>query len=436
MTTDRHVREQLGRLPALPLLRRVAGAALAGGAEPYLVGGVVRDLVLGWEAVDLDVVVVGDALAVARALAAAEGVETRLHDQFGTAKLRWPAGQELDLITARHESYPVPGALPAVTPGTLDDDLRRRDFTINAIAASLAPESFGALVDPLDGRADLVAGTIRALHAGSFRDDPTRMLRAVRYAGRLAFAIEPRTLGWLQGAVRVRALATVSIDRRRDEFVRVLSEPAAAAMIERLAALGLLAQLHPALRAGDDVGRAYADLDRWWPLVAPVRKGGARATPWMARLAILAAPLAPAEARAVAAALHLPAEAATLLDEVVALRRRRAALHDPLPNSALGRLLDPFSAAAIATVAATEPGGPPRAQLLRYLIAVRPLAPTLGGDFLRALGVPPGPIYGRALAALLDRRRDDPTLGVEGERAFLLGWLRDHGALPPDSPEW
>lgn len=151
----------------------------------------------------------------------------------------------------------------------------------------------------------------------------------------------------------------------------------------------------------------------------------------MARLAALAAARTPEEARACAAALRLPAAAAALLDEVARLRARGADLGRPLPNSALGRLLDPFGAAALVTAAALAGDDRAGEQLRHYLTAVRPLAPALGGDFLRALGLPPGPIYGRALAALRDRKRDDPALTVAGERAFLVGWLAAHGVGAP-----
>ncbi len=428
------LREQLERLPPpiRRLLRRVADEALARGAEPYLVGGIVRDLLLVRGTVDLDVVVVGNAPAVAAALAEREepAPALRVHERFGTATLAWPGGVSLDLITARHELYPVPGALPVVTPGTLDDDLRRRDFTINAMAASLAPATFGALRDPLGGRADLAAGLVRALHAASFRDDPTRLLRAVRYAGRLAFTIEPWTLAWFREAVEGRALATVSVDRVRDEFVRLLAESAAAAMVERLAALGLLAQLHPALRWDDESRRAYADLDRLWLATFPA--GLAVTEPWMARLAILFADLTPAAAGEAADALHLPAEAARLLGGVARLHERLPALREPLKDSALGALLDPFAPPAIVTLAAIEPEGTIRSQLLRYLTVVRGVVPVLRGDALRELGLRPGPIYKEALTALLAHKRDHPTIGVEDERAFVMGWLRERGALPAD----
>ncbi|CAA9546183.1 MAG: hypothetical protein AVDCRST_MAG88-424, partial [uncultured Thermomicrobiales bacterium] len=269
-----------------------------------------------------------------------------------------------------------------------------------------------------------------------FCDDPTRTFRAVRYEGRLAalsategerpgrpFAIEAETLAWLRAAVVDGALRTVSIDRLMHEFARLLAEPAAAAMVARLVALDILAGVHPALLWTGETLRAYADLDQLWPLVDTLDAG---APPlWAARLALLAAHLGAPEAKAVAGALHLPAEVQRLLVEVATLRGRVAArpLGESPHDSALGAWLDPYSPAAIATVAALESDGPARAQLHRFLTVVRSLRPALGGDALKELGLPPGPLYREALATLLARKRDDPMLTVEGERNVLRGWL-------------
>lgn len=427
------LREQLDRLPkpVRQLLRGVGEVALARGAEPYLVGGTVRDLLLGRETVDLDILVVGDAIAVAAACASETGAELQLHEQFGTAKLEWADGRQLDLITARHERYPEPGALPVVTPGTLDDDLRRRDFTINAIAASLAPSSFGRLADPLGGQFDLTRGLVRVLHAGSFRDDPTRIPRAVRYAGRLSFVIERQTERWLREAIAAGAPATVSIDRMVHEFIRLLAEPApgVATMVHQLAELGLLSQLHPALRWDDRYRQSYAVLETLWPLVVTHHAGELAPPRWMVRFAVLMADRDPDVARTVARDLHLPAAAVKLAEEVARLRRQTAsaALDGAAPAAVLGRLLDPYSPAAIVALVARWSDTAAGAQLRRYLVDIRDLTPTLTGDFIRALGVRPGPIYREALAALRDRKRDHPALTVEGEGAFLRDWFAARG---------
>ena len=169
---------------------------MAGGLNVSLslVGGAVRDLLLGKPlATDLDLVVEGDGVAAARDAAKLLSERVRIHPRFGTAAVDLSEGEHLDFVTARRESYPHPGALPQVEASTLDDDLRRRDFTVNAIALRLNGESAGSLVDPMDGLLDLDAGVIRIHHAQSFRDDPSRIVRAARYAARLNFALDDQT---------------------------------------------------------------------------------------------------------------------------------------------------------------------------------------------------------------------------------------------------
>ena len=435
--------EGLRRLPApLPLiLERVAAAAGARRVMAAVVGGAVRDLLLGLPTADLDVVIVGDAPALAADVAAGLGAELVVHERFGTATLALSEGRAIDFVTARREVYPSSGALPEVAPGTLDDDLRRRDFTVNAMAASLAPHDFGELVDPLGGRGDLVAGLVRALHPASFRDDPTRLLRAVRYEQRLSalggdrgpryvaeFAIEPETLGWFRAAVDDRALATVSVERVVHEFARLLGEREAAAMVGRLAALGLLRQVHPALAWDRNLARAFADLDAGWHrLKAPPPR-------WTARLALLGAGLSPEAARRLAGDLHLPAPAGKLLDEVARLSGEAAALRRQLPASKLGVRLDRYSPAALVVLAALDPDPTLRAQVARYLAVVRDARPALTGDYLRSLGLPPGPVYREALAALLAHKRNHPAITAEDEGRYLRGWLAERGLLPDDAP--
>ena len=168
----------------------------------------MRDLLLGRPPLDIDLALPGDAPGLARDLAATHTLRMTQHGAFGTATLELapdlaappPAKPALDFITARREYYPAPGQLPEVTPAGMDADLARRDFTIHAMALPLEPDG-GPLLDPHGGQADLAAGVIRALHAGSFRDDPTRIFRAARYAARFGFTVEPQTAGWIAAAL-------------------------------------------------------------------------------------------------------------------------------------------------------------------------------------------------------------------------------------------
>ena len=185
---------------------------------------------------------------MAEALAEALGGVAESPSQFGTAKLR-VGGVSLDLVMARRESYAAPGALPTVEPGSLADDLARRDFSINSMAVSLSAESWGDLTDPFDGAGDLERRVVRVLHPGSFRDDATRLFRAARYAGRLGFGLEPET----ERLAREGAgfIDTISGDRVRHELERIFEEPRAADILRIADGLGLLRAIHPALRPAE-----------------------------------------------------------------------------------------------------------------------------------------------------------------------------------------
>ncbi|MET0512505.1 MAG: hypothetical protein ABW135_12595, partial [Thermoleophilaceae bacterium] len=204
-------------------IRRLAGMerllpALDGLPPTYLVGGAVRDLLRGARAIDLDIAVEGDSRSAARALAERLGGLATVHERFGTATVR-TAEVVFDLAATRTETYAEPGALPEVAPAGLVEDLRRRDFSVNAMAVALAGDDLGHLYDPTRGLGDLEAGVIRTLHAGSFLDDPTRLLRAVRYETRLGFQMDEPTERAARAAIAQGAMSTVSGARVRDELM-------------------------------------------------------------------------------------------------------------------------------------------------------------------------------------------------------------------------
>ena len=204
----------------------------------------MRDLLLERApARDLDVVVEGDARPVAQALAERLGGKATIHDAFLTARV-YAGDHAYDLATARRERYPRPGALPEVEPAPLDEDLLRRDFTVNAIAANLAGETRAAP----DAREDLEAGRLRVLHDASFIDDPTRLLRLARYAARLNFGVDVRTMALARDAVAGGALDTVTGSRIGSELRLLLDEPAAGAALGLADQLGVLGALRPPLR--------------------------------------------------------------------------------------------------------------------------------------------------------------------------------------------
>jgi tRNA nucleotidyltransferase (CCA-adding enzyme) len=249
MTSGEELAEALAA--AYPELAEVAAAA---PAPVYLVGGAVRDLLLGRGRADIDLVVEGDPRELAAALGAAV---LEWHPRFGTLKLALdapaPAGTEvIDVAAARRESYARPGALPTVDPGApIRTDLARRDFTINAMAVALGEPR--ELIDPYDGQADLEAGLLRVIHPGSFVDDPTRAIRAARYAARFGFGIEPGT----RELLRATDLGTVSAERRAAELRKLAAEESAVRALELLAGWGLVEP-----RAGGESFALARDVNR------------------------------------------------------------------------------------------------------------------------------------------------------------------------------
>ena len=220
------------------LLKLVGVQADQAGVRVYLVGGAVRDLLLGQSSLDIDVVVEGDAFALARKLAHKLKAEAVFHERFRTATLTLPDGMTLDVVTARRETYAQPGALPDIVPATMKEDFLRRDFTINALAAGLNADNFGVLYDDVQGEEDLGLRLIRIMHERSFMDDPTRILRAARYAVRFGFQLDALTQDLLDQAVDQDVFKTLTPSRYFLEFRRILDEKYPVPALDLLAAWG------------------------------------------------------------------------------------------------------------------------------------------------------------------------------------------------------
>ena len=233
-------RETIIPRPVEPLLRQLGQLAVDLGLAAYAVGGCVRDWRMGRRGVvDLDVTVEGDGARFAQAAAERVGGELTVHAQFGTASLRGlpPPVRRIDVASCRKETYSARAAYPRVKPGSLREDLFRRDFTINAMAVALAPPQFGVLVDPFGGAADLKARRLRALHPNSFLDDPSRILRGVRFKRRLGLRWEPKTRRWLDEAMSAGALSWLNAGRLQRELDRMREEPDPVACFRELAEL-------------------------------------------------------------------------------------------------------------------------------------------------------------------------------------------------------
>jgi len=231
-----------------PLLRQIGRIAEAHGMQAYAVGGCVRDWLLGIRGTtDLDVTIEGSGIEVARAVSLALKGSLQVHQQFGTATVRIPSTVHrppstanhvrVDVATCRKETYAKPAAYPRVIAGTLKDDLRRRDFTINAMAVAIDPRRFGTLVDPCGGREDLRTKTLRVLHRRSFLDDPSRILRGVRFARRFGLQWERTTWRACREAMAAGALGWLNAGRLRKELDRMRAEPDPRACLDAFALL-------------------------------------------------------------------------------------------------------------------------------------------------------------------------------------------------------
>ena len=243
----------------IDLVRKIGTIADNSGKEIFLVGGAVRDMFLNRANLDIDLVIEGDAIALARRIT--ENIQAKLtvHTRFGTAKVHF-SDFSLDIAMARCETYRKPGALPTVQPGTIKDDLYRRDFSINAMAVSLSPGNFGTLIDMYGGKNDLAHQVIRILHPRSFIDDATRMLRACRYEQRLGFTIEQETAELVRDNTMM--LRTISGDRIRRELDLIFKEEIPEHVLKRMAELDLLGLLHPSLKGNGWLSNKYSEARR------------------------------------------------------------------------------------------------------------------------------------------------------------------------------
>src|SRR5438067_1153377 len=251
---------ELAKLERLAPVFEAVAALTEAYEGVYLVGGTVRDILLGERNFDVDIAVEGDAIALAQALADALGGRVRAHEKFGTAVVVYGDGERVDVVTARTEFYDAPAALPAVEHASIREDLFRRDFTINAMALSLKGDDYGRLVDPFSGRADLEQKRIRVLHNLSFIDDPTRIFRAIRYENRYGFRMDEHTVRLARGTIEMGLVGDLSSARLRDELVALLEEGEVEHSILRLAELGADKAIHPHLAADDEAVKLLARL--------------------------------------------------------------------------------------------------------------------------------------------------------------------------------
>jgi len=413
MNLARQIEQYIPR-QLLELVRDISGQAAKQGQRVYLVGGVVRDLLLGDPSLrsgprfDLDLVVEGDAVKLAQQVAETSQAKLLAHHRFGTAKLRYD-NFTLDLATARKETYAKPGALPTVTPGTLKDDLVRRDFSINAMAISLALNDYGKLVDPYQGKNDLEHRRIRILHPESFSDDATRILRAVRYEQRLCFELEAQTVELLKRDIPM--LDTISGDRIRHELELILKEKRPEFVIKRLAGLGVLPRISPSLKGNGWIAEKF---DRARRLKKPAQLPSLY-------FCLLIYSFSERGIEQFLARFNISAKLSRAMRDTLRLKTKLSLLDkSSLKPSEIYYLLREYEPVAIqANAIASEPSMAHR-HLQLFLTKLRYVRTPLDGEELKRLGISAGPEMGKVLQVLHKAKLDGEVRTKADEKKLAL----------------
>ena len=378
------------------------------GGKLFLAGGAVRDLLLDKPVWDVDLVLEGDAMALAADLADGEDAKITLHNPFLTANLKWP-DLNLDLTTARREKYARPGELPTVEPGRLEDDLSRRDFSINAMAVSLNADDNGRLVDHCGGLDDLHRKAVRVLHEKSFTDDATRMWRAIRYEQRLDFKLETGTETLLKRDLNM--LDTITGERIWYELERVFGEEFPEKVLTRAGQLGLLKYLTPGLHADGGMEGWFDGARR----MALPRNPGTQLY-----IALLTFNLDNKAVDNIVQRLKLTRAITQTLHETQELKSRRWALSmEPLKPSAIYGLLKGFSEDAVRANLVAGDSEKAYRNIRLYLEKLRYVKTYLNGDELIAFGIKRGPSIKTVLGLLLDARLDSEIASREDEIRLL-----------------
>ncbi len=404
------------RLPAelVRLLEAIGAIAAHQGQHLYLVGGVVRDLLLEQETFDLDLVADGDAIGLAQLLANTTQGRLVVHTRFRTANVRWNEWS-IDLTTARTEAYDRPGALPRVRPGSLADDLFRRDFTINAMAIELSPGRYGDLIDLYGGQEDLEQGLIRILHEESFINDATRIWRALRYEQRLGFKLEMETLELLKRDIVM--LDTISGDRIRHELELVLKEAYPEKFFLRADQLRVLSQLQPGLKGNNDLPKRFEQARQVSSPNPP---------PAGLYLALLTYTLTGEQVEQIVERLRLPRSTAQTLRDTCKLKAEMASLAAAdLKPSRVYSTLHGYAPAAITATSLASDSQEVSRNIRQYLTRLRYIKPGLTGEDLKKMGLTPGPRISEILDRLQAARLDGEVTNRQAEERLVRKWLRE-----------
>ena len=405
------IEKQLPRNIVL-FLRTAGGKAVENGYVLYLVGGTVRDLLLKRSSLDIDLALEGNAIKFARLLTTGTGEKLTIHQQFGTATFH-QGEYTIDIAMARCETYAHPGALPTVKPAEIKDDLIRRDFSINAMAVELSPDTFGNLLDFHGGTTDLEKKLIRILHKRSFIDDATRIFRAIRFEQRLDFNIEAGTERLLRK--NIATLNTISGDRLRNEIELLLNEELPEKALARADGLGVLQQIDRSLKSNKWLEGRFAEARKLY-ISSPA-----------IYFALLTFDLGRDNAEAISERLNLSGDWKRIVLGVAKINDDIHKLADPaISPSTVYRFLKRYPVEAVSACFLSNESRIVRSQIERYLKELQYVQIRLNGTELKKMGVETGPRLGRILKALQDAKLDGLADTREDEETFVQYWLQTH----------
>ncbi len=402
-------------------LRTVGELADEAGFPVYLVGGIVRDLFLRVTNLDIDIVVEGDGITFAGMLVKRAGGRMKTHQKFGTAVVALPNGIKLDIATARLEYYESPAALPTVELSSIKKDLYRRDFTINTLAVRLNGRRYGELIDFFGGLRDIKEKVLRVLHSLSFVEDPTRVLRAIRFEQRFDFKLSKHTQNLIKSAVNMKLFNRLTGERMYTELILLFSEVEPQKVLKRMKDFDLLKFIHPNLKATAEAERLFTGIGEtltWFRLLYLDLNVEKWFVFFLGLLDRLKDP-------AVDEALERLSAPVRIRERVRHLRARyREVLYvfykEPeLPASRVYDLLIPLDTEAILLMMAKAKQEKAKKHISLYLTHLREVTVTVTGDDLKAMGLPPGPRYKKILAELLDAKLDGAVKNREEELAFV-----------------
>ncbi len=422
------MRERLPE-PVMSLLARAGECAEGLGMEAYAVGGFVRDLVMRVENLDVDIVVEGDGIAFAEAFAAALGARVRPHHKFGTAVLVFPDGFKLDVATARVEYYLEPAALPTVEYSSLKQDMYRRDFTINTLAVRLSPGGFGELIDFFGAQRDIKERVIRVLHSLSLVEDPTRILRALRFERRFGFAISRHTLNLIRNAVRLDLVRRLPKPRLFDELELILEEEDPISILRRMPELELGTSIHPALTLDkgqiallEETGEVLV----WFSLLYLEEK----VEKWAVLFLSLLDPLSPEEGKRLAREFGVRSRVREWVrvckDVGVSVVQRLIAT----PSISRKMIYDVLSALpneVILYLMARSKHADIKRYISLYFTQLKNIRPHLRGQDLLDMGYAPGPQFKMIFDAVLERRFAGDLRSKAEETSFILSRFPQKG---------